>query len=99
MRIVRHLGLFVVYGALGAFVVLLVGALVFLESREDLDIWHRADLPSEYTADSDVASFQEYLVLEQEVFGELHDEVIEPLPASAANIINRYSPALGQRLR
>ena len=92
MRIVRHLGLFVLYGALGAFVVLLVGALVFLESREDLDIWHRADLPSEYTADSDVASFQEYLVLEQEVFGELHEEVIEPLPASAANIINRYSP-------
>ncbi|TNF87081.1 MAG: alpha/beta fold hydrolase, partial [Gammaproteobacteria bacterium] len=91
IRIARHVGLFLLYGTLGAFIVLLVGALVYLESREDLDIWHRADLPSEYHADGEITTFQDYLALEEALFAELSAEVLDRLPPSPANIINRYA--------
>jgi alpha-beta hydrolase superfamily lysophospholipase len=91
MRLARHLGLFIVYGAMGAILVALAGALFYLENREDLATWHRADLPSEYQADSEVTSFQAYLALEDVVFAELAEEVIEPLAPDPSNVINRYA--------
>lgn len=91
LRVARQLGLFLLYGTLGAVLALLAGALFYLESREDLDVWHRADLQSEYHAGGEVVSFQEYLALEQTLFAELSAEVIEQLPPNPANIINRYS--------
>lgn len=91
-RFARHLGFFLVYGPLGAAVVLVAGVLVYLESREDLQSWHRAELPSEYQQGSGVHSFPEYQTLEERLFAELATEVIEPLPPNPANIINRYAP-------
>ncbi len=91
-RFARHMALFLIYGISGAFLVLVTGALVYLESREDLDIWHRAVLPSEFHAGSGVHSFQGYLDLEDALFAELAEEVIDPLPSNPANIINRYAP-------
>ncbi len=92
MRLARQLGLFLLYGLFGATLALVAGLLYYLESREDLDIWHRAELPSEYQQDSEVASFQDYLALEEAVFAELAAEVTELLPAHPANVINRYAP-------
>ncbi len=90
-RIARHLGLFLLYGVLGAFIALLVGALFYLESREDLEIWHRADLPSEYGDGGEAASFQEYLALENALFEELAREVIDRVPPDPEHQINRYA--------
>jgi len=91
IRVARQLGFFLLYGTLGAVLAVLVGALFYLESREDLEIWHQADLPSEYRADDELATFQEYLALEETLFAELAAEVTDPLPPSPANIINRYA--------
>lgn len=90
-RVAGQLGLFLLYGVLGAVLVVLSGAVLYLESREDLEIWHKADLPSEYEADGEVASFQDYLQLETAVFDELAGQVIAQLPPAPASLINRYS--------
>lgn len=91
IRVARQLGLFLLYGLLGAALAVLIGALVFLENRADLEVWHRADLPAEFEADSDLGSFSEYLALEEVLFAELEAEVMDQLPPGPGNIINRYA--------
>jgi alpha-beta hydrolase superfamily lysophospholipase len=79
------------YGLIGAFVVLLVVYIRFLESRPDLSVWHLADLDEEYTAASDVADFSQYLALESRLFAQLDKLVYAKVPRSPQNVINRYS--------
>jgi len=56
------------YSAFGAFVVLVIGLIVYMNGRSDLHIWHLADLDEEFTVDSKVESFDEYLALEDRLF-------------------------------
>ena len=53
------------YGSLGALLALVIGLILVLERRQDLEVWHLADLDEEFTARSSIASFTEYLELEQ----------------------------------
>ncbi len=46
-----------VYGLIGAFAVLLVIAVYFLESRPELKVWHTAKLDEEFAVDSGVTTF------------------------------------------
>ena len=61
--IARHLLRLLAYGSVGALLVLVVVFVVYLEGRTDLDLWHRADLDQEFTADSGLTGFEEYLEL------------------------------------
>ena len=47
----------------GVVITLLVVAVLFLNNRPDLRVWHTAELDEEFTTDSPVTSFEEYLVL------------------------------------
>ena len=48
--LLKHLALFVVYGALCTVAVLVVGYLYYLQERPDLKPWHTANLDAEFRA-------------------------------------------------
>ena len=58
------------YGLLGGFIVALVVYVRLLDSRPDLSVWHHADLDVEFTVDSDVSDFDQYLDLENRLFAQ-----------------------------
>ena len=63
------------YGLLGGFSVLIVLFVLYLESRPDLKVWHEARLDAEFTAESPVQSFADYLALEERLFDQLEERV------------------------
>ncbi len=78
------------YGVLGAFVATVVLAIVVLEKRPDLSIWHEVDLDEEFTRHSDVEDFSGYLALEDRLFKQLEREVYEKTGPAGPDSINRY---------
>jgi pimeloyl-ACP methyl ester carboxylesterase len=91
LGILKHTVKAILYGLVGAFFVLLIGAVLYLNSRPDLKIWHQADLDAEFTVDSPVHSFTEYLALEERLFAQLKERVYARIEAADKHDINRYS--------
>jgi alpha-beta hydrolase superfamily lysophospholipase len=79
------------YGLLGGFIVALVVYVRLLESRPDLSVWHHADLDAEFTVDSDISDFKQYLALEARLFEQLDKLVYSNVPQGPRHAINRYS--------
>ena len=87
---IKH-GLRVVfYGGVGVALTLLFVFVSYLNNRPDLDRWHLAELDEEYTADSAVSNFQEYLALEDRLFEQLDERVYERTGPAGNDRINRY---------
>jgi len=78
------------YGVIGGTIVLLVLAVRYLDNRPDLKVWHTADLDAEYTAQSDIKSFKEYLELEDRLFSQLDERVYAKVKHEDQHQINRY---------
>ena len=95
--------MFLLYGLLGVLLAVVAGGAVFLESRADLEIWHTVDLEQEYHAKSRISSFAEYLALEERLFQELEDKVVDQGIQGMGSLLNRYasgslsSPTLWER--
>ncbi len=89
--IFRHLGIFLLYGSLGALLMAVTVAVLYLVNRDDLSIWHQAHLEEEYEPDGGVETFQDYLILEEKLFAELEDKVIAEVTPGPANMLNRYA--------
>lgn len=79
------------YGLLGATIILLIGAIRFLNNKPDLQLWHTEHLNQEYRSDSEVATFEEYLELEERLFQQLDELVYTDGGAEAAKWIHRYT--------
>jgi len=79
------------YGLLGSVIVVLIVYISILENRSDLSVWHHADLDEEFTVESDVSSFSQYLALEDRLFAQLDKLVYVEVPRENRNSINRYS--------
>jgi alpha-beta hydrolase superfamily lysophospholipase len=62
-----------------------------LDSRPELSVWHLADLDEEFTADSRISDFSQYLALEDRLFAQLDRLVYDQVPEGPENAINRYS--------
>ncbi|MHC5002124.1 MAG: alpha/beta hydrolase [Planctomycetota bacterium] len=94
-RVIRSL----LYGIVGAVVVLIAGFVVLLEKRPDLSTWHTVHLDAEFTADGDVTDLAGYLALEERLFAQLDREVYGSAPDTGerANRFNRGSLADPQR--
>ncbi|MEH6548824.1 MAG: alpha/beta hydrolase [Pseudomonadales bacterium] len=86
----KHTLLFLAYGALGVALTLITVFVVALNSRTDLDVWHLAELDEEFTTHSDVASFSEYLALEDRLFSQLDKQVYNSTGPSENDKLNRY---------
>lgn len=78
-------------GLVGSLVTALAVYIYLLDKRPDLSVWHVADLDEEFTADSGISDFEQYLALEERLFAQLDSLVYDQVPAGPENAINRYS--------
>ncbi len=85
-RILKALG----YLTLGGFTVLLIVFVLYLNNQPDLDIWHEVDLDAEFTEASEVQDFSGYLALEEKLFAQLGEEVLDKISPEDRKRINRY---------
>lgn len=92
VRLLRQIGLFLAYGAIGALLSAVTLGVMYLQSREDLEIWHRVALP-DYRDGGDVQTFADYLNLEARLRDALERRVIDEVPAGTGTDINRYARA------
>jgi alpha-beta hydrolase superfamily lysophospholipase len=90
-RLARFLLQLLVYGLLCSILGGVAVYILILESGPDLSIWHRADLDAEFTVESDVSSFSQYLALEDRLFKQLDELVYAEVPRGKRNMINRFS--------
>jgi alpha-beta hydrolase superfamily lysophospholipase len=65
------------YAGIGAFAVLLVVGVLYLDGRPDLSVWHTADLDAEFTESAAVDSYGDYLALEERLFQQLDERVYQ----------------------
>ncbi|MEA3301666.1 MAG: alpha/beta hydrolase [Pseudomonadota bacterium] len=79
------------YSAFGALLVLVIGLIVYMNNRADLNVWHLADLDEEFTVDSEVETFEEYLSLEDRLFKQLDELVYAKIAPEQRYAINRYN--------
>jgi len=77
-------------GISGGMLTLLVAFVVYLGHRPDLSVWHTAKLDEEFTADSEIGSFEEYLKLEDRLFAQLSRRVYDNIEPGEETNINRY---------
>lgn len=78
------------YGIVGGLIVAIAGLVFVLERRPDLEVWHSVDLEEEFTADSGLESFADYIALEERLFAQLDREVYDVLATEPAHELNRY---------
>lgn len=90
-NLLHHTLRFVLYGAGGAILTLIVVFVVMMNSRPDLSPWHEIELDEEFTVDSDVSTFEEYLALENRLFKQLDDMVYANTVLDDENQINRFA--------
>lgn len=76
---------------LGAFISLIAAIAVYISYRPSLSIWHETLLQEEFTARSHVTDWRGYLTLEDELFKQLKQKIIERIPASERTRYNRFS--------
>jgi len=91
LRISRKLLAFATAGLVVALLIAIGGAIFFMESRADLKLWHEPILDEEFTADSDVDTFRDYLNLETALFEQLGQQVLDAIDPEDRSRINRYS--------
>lgn len=80
-----------IYSALGAAVVLVVGFVLYMNGRADLDVWHLVRLDEEFNTRAQVNNFAEYLALEDRLFRQLDEQVYAKVTPEQKSAINRYS--------
>ena len=81
----------VFYGSFGVVLALLVVFVILMNGRPDLSIWHLAELDEEFTVDSEVSSFRDYLALEDRLFRQLDHEVYAKITDDQKGLINRFN--------
>jgi alpha-beta hydrolase superfamily lysophospholipase len=90
LHIGRRFMQLVLSSLLGALVVIIILAVVELNSRPDLSVWHKTVLDEEFRADSDARDFGQYLELEDRLFGQLDRLIYDEVGAKDQRAINRY---------
>ncbi len=82
----KQLAKFILAGSLGALLVLLVAGVMVLESRPDLKPWHKPLLTEEFRAGTSIASFSDYLELENRLFSQLDRQILD------LNLLSGWTP-------
>jgi len=90
VSLIKHIIKALIYVIAGGFVVLVIIFVLFLENRPELKVWHSVELGAEFTAKSPLQSFEDYLVLEKQLFAQLDESVFARVPTEDRNLINRY---------
>jgi len=91
IRLVWHPLKALLYSVSGAVLVLLVGGIVYLESRADLEPWHEEMLQHEFTVEAADRAFADFLAREDRLFAELASRIQQAPDADRASILNRFA--------
>ncbi len=78
------------YGMLGVFVTAVAVLVAYVEGQPDLSVWHVADLDDEFRAESPIRDFQGYLALEERLFEQLDQRVVDRIAPRERTRINRF---------
>ena len=81
----------IIYLMIGGLLVLLTVFVLYLEKRQDLNIWHKAELDAEITTESQVTDFRQYLELEEELFQQLEERVYAKVSPEEKHYLNRFN--------
>ncbi len=76
---------------IGGLLVFLIVFVLYLEKRPDLNIWHTAELDAEFTAESQVTDFSQYLELEEKLFQQLEERVYAGIVPEERHYLNRFN--------
>ena len=76
---------------LGALVVITALAVYELNKRPELKVWHKVVLDEEFSADSGLKDFGEYLALEERLFQQLDQQIYQKIDKDEQRAVNRYS--------
>ncbi|MEE8588127.1 MAG: alpha/beta fold hydrolase [Sulfurimonadaceae bacterium] len=76
---------------IGVLLVAILLLTLYMNSLPSLSTWHTTILQNEFTTDSDVKDFDEYLALEERLFNELDSEIYAKILPTEQNPINRYT--------
>jgi len=79
------------YLTVGGLTVLLTVFVLYLENRPDLNIWHEAELDAEFTIESPVSDFAEYIKLEEKLFRQLAEDVDAMVAPEERHFLNRFN--------
>jgi len=79
-----------IYGTVGALLVLVAAFVLYLDARPDLKVWHEAELDAEFTQHTPAQSFQDYLAVEAVLFEQLDARVYQRIEPQDRRLINRY---------
>jgi len=75
---------------LGTLVILLIGAIIYLQNRPDLQPWQTADLDEEFREGQGIDTFEEYLLLEDRLFKQLKALVYDVAAKDGTTGVCRY---------
>lgn len=89
--VLRRVLLFVAAAVIGCLVAGIVILVVMMNGQPDLSVWHLANLDEEFSLESDIENFDQYLALEERLFRQLDEVVYENVPQGVGHIVNRYS--------
>ena len=89
--IIRRLLYIAVFMLAGALLASCLAGVLYLDSQQDLSVWHTAFLDEEFTANSDIKTFKEYLAMEDRLFAQLDEKVYSAIEPAERKPVNRYS--------
>ncbi len=90
-RVSERVVFFVVAAFVGAVITVLIGFVLYVNDKPDLEIWHTIVLDNEFTTHSDLRTYDEYRQNEERLFDELRHRIVDRLPRSRQSIINRFT--------
>lgn len=93
-RGLRHLGLLLLHGTLGALVALSVVYLAHLHRMPEAQRWHRVHLDAEFEAEDAgrVRTLDDYRRVEDRVFAQLEREICSEVGEAGPHSLNRFAP-------
>jgi len=96
--LLRKLGLYTyrtlfaaTFAILGAVATAVIVAIVVINARPPLNVWHDAVLDEEFTVKSPVTSMADYLALEDRLFAQLKRDVYDKVAPKDRSDFNRYT--------
>lgn len=89
--LIRNLGKIAFYFLQGVVVALLIGFVFYVYSLPRLSAWHTTQLEHRFKAESDIQTLEEYMALENQLFGDMEREIYTKLKPDEKGDINRYT--------
>lgn len=91
LTIMRQFTKAVLYLSIAGLTVFLAVFVYYMEHRPDLKIWHDAELDAEFTAESPIVDFSEYIQLEESLFQQLEEKVYARIKTEDRHHLNRFN--------